>query len=97
MRLRYSAHARRHIVAIGGYIAEDSPAAAQRVVERIREAARLLASFPGIGRVGRATGTREWVLSDVPYRIVYEVHGDELIVVSVLHTARSRDGDKRRR
>jgi plasmid stabilization system protein ParE len=67
------------------------------VVGRIREAARLLASFPGIGRVGRAPGTREWVLSDVPYRIVYEVHGDELIVVSVLHTARSRDGDKRRR
>jgi len=47
MRLRYSAHARGQIVAIGDYIAQDSPSAAKRVVSRIREAARLLASFPG--------------------------------------------------
>ena len=59
MRLRYSAQARRQIRAIGNYIAQDSPSAAKRVVARIREAARLLTKFPRIGRIGRATGTRE--------------------------------------
>ena len=37
MRLRYSAEARRQIEAIGAYIAQDNPAAAKRVVARIKE------------------------------------------------------------
>ena len=65
MRLRYSGDARDQIVGIGEFIAQDSPTAAKRVVARIRDAARLVASFPGIGRTGRSTGTREWILSDL--------------------------------
>jgi toxin ParE1/3/4 len=94
MRLRYSGDARRQIVAIGDYIARDDASAARRVIGRIRQAARLLASFPGIGRTGRAAGTREWFLGDVPYRIVYERRGNEVVILAVFHTARRRDGDE---
>jgi toxin ParE1/3/4 len=94
MRLRYSGDARDQILEIGEFIAQDSPTAAKRVVARIRDAARLVASFPGIGRTGRSTGTREWILSDLPYRIVYEVHGDEVMILSVFHTARRREDER---
>jgi toxin ParE1/3/4 len=90
MRLRYSAVARRQIRAIGDYIAQDNPAAAKRVMGRIRGMAGLLAKFPRIGRVGRAAGTREWVLSDLPYRLVYEIKDDEITILNVYHTAQNR-------
>jgi plasmid stabilization system protein ParE len=45
MRLRYSGDARDQILEIGEFIAQDSPTAAKRVVARIRDAARLVASF----------------------------------------------------
>jgi toxin ParE1/3/4 len=90
MRLRYSAEARRQIEAIGAYIAQDNPAAAKRVVARIKEAARLLSKFRRIGRVGRAAGTREWVLSKMPYRIVYELRDDEIMILNVFHTSQNR-------
>jgi toxin ParE1/3/4 len=90
MRLRYSAKARRQIRAIGDYIAQDNPAAAKRVVARLQGVIRLLAKFPRIGHVGRAAGTKEWVLSDLPYRVVYEIAEDEVTILNVYHTAQDR-------
>jgi toxin ParE1/3/4 len=90
MRLRYSSEARRQIQAIGDYIAQDNPKAARRVVGRIEAAARLLSKFPRIGRIGRVSGTREWVLSDLPYRVVYEIKGGEIMILNVFHTSQNR-------
>lgn len=42
--------ARRDLVGIGRYIARDSPAAADRFVDRLAAASGLLAGQPGIGR-----------------------------------------------
>jgi plasmid stabilization system protein ParE len=91
MRLRYSAEGRRQLLSIGAYIQQNDPGAAKRVVGRIRAAANLIARFPGIGRIGRASGTREWVLSDLPYRILYELRGGEVMILNIFHTAENRD------
>ena len=90
MRLRYSAEARRQIQAIGDYIGSNDRAAAERVVARIRAGTRLLGNFPRLGRAGRVPGTREWVLTQLPYVIVYEITGDGIMILNVFHTAQDR-------
>lgn len=73
-------HIRRHI-------AKDNPAATRRVARHIREVVDLLAEHSEIGRVGRVEGTRELVISDTPYIAAYQVAGDAVLVLRVLHGA----------
>ena len=47
----------------------------------------LLLEFPNRGRPGKKEGTRELVLSPLPYLVVYAVHGDVIFVVRILHRA----------
>jgi plasmid stabilization system protein ParE len=94
VRLRYTAEAREHIVAIDRYIRDRSPAAATQVALRIRLAAERPMEFPRMGRVGYVPGTHEWVVRGLPYIIVYEVgttDPDEIVVLGVFHAAQDRD------
>ena len=70
------------------YIDEDKPEAAKRVAGKIWKAAQLLAKHPAMGRPGRVTGTREWVIQGTPYIMAYRVSGDALEV-----SARAAHGD----
>jgi len=78
---------------IYNWIAKDSLANANSVIERIRYAIEnSLSQFPHMGRIGQMPGTREWVVRNLPYIVVYSV--DEargaLTVLSISHGARSR-------
>jgi toxin ParE1/3/4 len=70
------------------YIAEDNPAAAGRVVQRIFRAVNLLRENPAMGRAGRVAGTRELVVAETPYIIPYRVRGDAVEILRVFHAAR---------
>lgn len=67
------------------HIAADSPDQARSVVQRIRKAAEGLAGFPYLGRVGDVPGTRERVMSRLPYIIVYTVSDELIEIVRVIH------------
>jgi toxin ParE1/3/4 len=69
------------------FIDRDKPAAAKGVAAKIWKAAQLLAKHPAMGRPGRVTGTREWVIQGTPYIVAYRVCDDTLEVLRVLHTA----------
>ena len=69
------------------YYAERSPAAADRVVGAILNAANGLAQFPLMGRHGAVPGTRERIVTRFPYRIVYQIVDDTIEVLRVIHTA----------
>jgi addiction module RelE/StbE family toxin len=78
----------RHDLALHfDYLEERTPAAALRVDETIREATERLAEFPYRGRPGRLEGTRELVIVDLPYIVVYRVRERTLRVLRVLHSA----------
>jgi toxin ParE1/3/4 len=84
MKLRWTLHARRDLEEIGIYISRDSPAAARRWIERLRERARKAAQAPRAGRVVpeiERENVREVFLRS--YRIVYRVGRDSIEIMTV--------------
>ncbi len=69
------------------YISTDKPMAAAEVGTKIWNAAKMLADHPGIGRPGRVAGTRELVISDLPFILPYAESNGVIFILRVLHTA----------
>ena len=89
MRIVWSPEAIGDLLALRAYIAEDDPAAARRVAERIVSLVEtLLADNPAIGRPGRVSGTRELVVTRTHYVVPYRVKDATIQVLRVYHGAR---------
>lgn len=73
--------------AIFDRIKEDNPAAAKRMVKRLRDRANSLQKILHQGRKGRVEGTFELVVSGTPYLIIYAVTTNEIRVLTILHHA----------
>lgn len=86
-RLVYSRLYRSRLEDIYERIAADNPAAAPRIVERIRTTVERLQQFPAIGRLGRVAGTRELVVAGTPYIVPYRIKGEVVQIITVLHSA----------
>jgi toxin ParE1/3/4 len=69
------------------YIAQDNPAAAARVHERILSSVSRLAQMPNSGRPGRVDGTRELVVTPTPYIVAYTVLDNRVEILAVQHGA----------
>ena len=92
MKLRMTRHAERQLTTIRGYIAKDSPRAADRVVAAIRSAADLLTTQPEMGRAVAGSRSREWPVTRLPYILVYRVDSlrQELVILADFHGAQDR-------
>jgi toxin ParE1/3/4 len=90
MQLRWTAEAATDLDGITDYLFEHAPDRAAEVVRRIYAVPSTLLTFPHRGRPGKKFGTRELVLSPLPYVIVYAVRGDVIHVVRILHGAQKR-------
>jgi len=77
---------RRHVE----FLAADNPSAASRVRRQIRTTVLRLCEFPQSGRAGHVSGTRELVVSRLPYVVVYRVTRDAVEIIRVLHTSMNR-------
>jgi toxin ParE1/3/4 len=94
MRVRWTRPAQTDFLEILSYIACDDAAVAERVGERLLSAVDALATQPRRGRPGRVAGTRELVVSKLPYVVIYRIvevprsTARELEVLRVIHGAR---------
>jgi addiction module RelE/StbE family toxin len=96
MKLVFDDQALADLENIFGWIAQDSPATAKTVVDRLFSSTELLISFPFMGHIGRNPDTFEWVVPRLPYIVVYQVDRTEerVVVTAVLHAAQDRQGDR---
>jgi len=77
------------LIEIREWVERDSPDAARRLAARIRERVNDLAVFPFSGRLVPEIGIerfREVVVR--PYRVIYEIRENDLVILRVRHSRR---------
>lgn len=87
MELYWTPEAIQDRETIYDYIEADNAAAALALDELFAEKAGCLVDHPDLGRTGRVSGTRELVAHQ-NYILVYDVAGDLVRVLRVLHATR---------
>lgn len=88
MIIRYNRRAIRDLVAIADYIRERSPAAAERVRERIERLINGLADYPYQGSQTDEAGIRRLVATPFPYLIFYRIKVETVIILHIRHGRR---------
>jgi toxin ParE1/3/4 len=88
MQVKWLRKALRNLERAHAYIEKDNPEAAIRMVLKIQVAVDRLAQFPLMGIVGRVKGTRELIIANTPYFVIYCIKGTTVEILRVLHTSR---------
>lgn len=87
-KIDWSAGSQFNLEEIEEYIARENPqAAAKKVLAIIDSVESVLSLFPSGGRPGRVDGTREFVLTDLPYIVIYTTQRFTVYIVRVFHTS----------
>lgn len=87
-RIRWSPAAADDLEQIGNHLRTHNPSWVQSTVSTRYKAARSLRQSPYRGRKGEMEGTRELVMTPLPYIIVYGVEAHMVHIFRVIHTAR---------
>lgn len=87
MGIRWTMPAAHDLENIKTYLTQRDPQVAEPTVRAIFQRIRDLKNNPYRGRPGHRTGTREIVVSPLPYVVVYRVQSDALEVLHIYHVA----------
>jgi toxin ParE1/3/4 len=88
--VRWLKLAENDLISIEDYIAVDNPLAAIEIAESILTSTEKLDIHPEIGRKGRIRGTREMVVVNTSYIVIYRLNGGDIEILRVLHGAQRR-------
>lgn len=78
----------QHLEAELDYYANINPKLANELTLLVTDTMDVIMSQPGIGRAGKYIGTREFVLTQYPYILVYRVRNDVLEILAFIHQKR---------
>lgn len=88
MNIVWSPTAIEDLKHLRAYIEHHNPRAAAKVASAILRRVESLNDFPGQGRPGRLPHTRELIIPDTPFLVVYKARGKTIQIITVLHSAR---------
>lgn len=71
------------------FIAAENPDAARRVRHKVRSSVLRLLEFPESGRAGQIADTRELIVTNLFYVVVYRIRADTVEILRVLHTSQN--------
>ena len=88
MNIRWSTLSLQDRNGILEFLADKNPSAAVDLDLRIESAVEaLLSDHPNAGKQGRVDGTREFVVPNTTYVVVYQVSQTSIRILRVLHTS----------
>ena len=86
MKVRWSPEAQQRLREITAFIAKDSPQAALKESIRLIQRSMQLAEPPLLGRRMREYPHDDVrVLLERPYRLIYLVEGETIVIIAVMH------------
>jgi toxin ParE1/3/4 len=88
MRVRYTRRAQADLDEIYTYLDHRAPMAARSVKELIERRIAWLADFPLMAPETDEPGIRELTIFRYPYKVYYEVAGEEVWILHIRHTSR---------
>ncbi len=88
MKVSYTPRARTDLARIHDWLSERSIQAAPAVIAAIRDTARLIGDYPGIGRPTDIEGVKLLPVVRYPYLVYYMTEPDEVVIVHVRHGSR---------
>ncbi|MEA5578520.1 type II toxin-antitoxin system RelE/ParE family toxin [Anabaena sp. UHCC 0451] len=88
MQVKWLRRALRNLEQAHSYIFQDNPTAAQELIIKIQNAANQLENYPFMGKSGRVEGTRELIISNSPYILIYRVKEEPVEILRILHTSK---------
>lgn len=86
MKVEWTRPALSDLIEAQAYIAQENFSAAKSIAQKIWDASKQLVKNPEIGRTGHVDGTREWVVGQTPYLIVYRIKEDQIEILRVWHS-----------
>lgn len=88
MRVHWTNTALGHLLSIYEYIGQNSPAYADRVVERLTRRSEQIETFPEAGRrVPEYDREDVREVTEKPYRIIYRIKKEQIDVLAVFYSA----------
>ncbi|MCZ6803096.1 MAG: type II toxin-antitoxin system RelE/ParE family toxin [Proteobacteria bacterium] len=95
MSVQWTEKAAQDLNYIEEYIRKDNPQAAiTTILKIINSAATQLSKHPAIGRPGHHPQTRELIIADTPYIIPYQIIGETVYLLRVIHSSMQWPNDK---
>lgn len=88
MRVKWTCEALKDLDETVAYIAEDDRDAARSVAKAIKAAARNLATLPNRGRPGFVADTRELLVPNLPYFLVFWIQEEQVEILRLMHFSR---------
>lgn len=83
--LDWTRRAARDVIKLEAHLARYNPTAAEAAVTAILDATLSLSDYPGLGRPGTLSKTRELMVPRLPYTIVYRLLAKKVQILRVIH------------
>lgn len=88
MQVKWLRRALPNLEQARNYVFQDNPTAAQELIIKIQNAANQLQNYPFMGKNGRVEGTKELIISNSPYILIYRIKEETVEVLRILHTSK---------
>lgn len=90
LKVEWTHPALADLIEAQNFIARENPDAENDIATKVWKVSKEPGENPEIGRAGHVDGTREWVVGQTPYLIIYRINKNRVEILRVWHSKQNR-------